>query len=109
MTLPTPGTRVIEEIDSQIEPPYHLILLDDDDHTYQYVVTMLVSVFGYSPEKGFAIACIVDADGQAILMTGSHDEVEQKQDQIHAFGADPLMPESKGSMSAVIEPANTPG
>ena len=109
MTLPTPGTRVIEEIDSQIEPPYHLILLDDDDHTYQYVVTMLGSVFGYAPEKGFAIACIVDADGQAILMTASLDEVKLKQDQVHGFGADPLMPHSKGSMSAVIEPANTPG
>jgi ATP-dependent Clp protease adaptor protein ClpS len=109
MTLPTPTTRVIEETGSQFEPPYHLILLDDNEHTYQYVITMLGSVFGYAPEKGFAIACVVDKEGQAILMTGKMDELRLKQDQVHAFGADPLMPESKGSMSAVIEPADVPG
>jgi len=107
--MPTPGTRVFEETDSEIEPPYHLILLDDNDHTYGYVIAMLGSVFGYSPEKGFAIACVVDKEGQAILMTGSLDEVRLKQEQVHAYGADPTMPESKGSMSAIIEPATTPG
>ena len=66
---------------------------------------MLQRIFGYSREKGFAIACMVDSAGQAILMTGAHAEVETKQAQIHAFGADPLMAESAGSMSAIIEPA----
>lgn len=108
MTLPTPTTRVIEETDSQVQPPYHLILLDDDDHTYQYVIAMLGSVFGYAPEKGFAIACVVDSEGQAILMTGALDDVKLKQDQVHGYGADPRMPNSKGSMSAVIEPAFAP-
>jgi ATP-dependent Clp protease adaptor protein ClpS len=66
---------------------------------------MLGSVFGYAPEKGFAIACVVDSQGQAILMTGGLEEVRTKQDQVHAYGADPLMPECKGSMTAVIESA----
>lgn len=104
-SLPTPATRVEDLADSQLEPPYHLILLDDNEHTYQYVIAMLANVFGYSPEKGFAIACVVDSQGQAILMTASLDEVRLKQDQVHAFGPDPHMPECKGSMTAVIEPA----
>lgn len=108
MTLPTPTTRVLEDTETTIEPPYHLILLDDNEHTYQYVIAMLGSVFGYAPEKGFAIACVVDKDGRAILMTGPMDEVRLKQDQVHGFGADPAMPESKGSMTAVIEPASSP-
>ncbi len=88
-----------------MEPPYHLILLDDNEHTYQYVVHMLGSIFGYNHQKAFAMACVVDAQGQAILMTASHDEVQLKQEAVHAFGADPLMPECKGSMTAIIEPA----
>jgi ATP-dependent Clp protease adaptor protein ClpS len=104
-TLPTPATHVEETAGAQKEPPYHLILLDDNEHTYQYVIAMLGSVFGYAPEKGFAIACVVDSQGQAILMTGGLEEVRLKQDQIHAYGADPLMPGCKGSMTAVIEPA----
>jgi ATP-dependent Clp protease adaptor protein ClpS len=104
-TLPTPTTHVEDATGEQHEPPYHLILLDDNEHTYQYVVAMLATIFGYAPEKGFAIACVVDSQGQAILMTGPLDEVRLKQDQVHAFGADPLMPGCKGSMTAVIEPA----
>lgn len=104
-TLPTPGTRILEDTDTDLDKPWHLILLDDDHHTYQYVVSMLARIFGYSPEKGFAIACMVDEQGQAIVMTAGRDEVELKQQQIHAFGADPLMETSLGSMSAIIEPA----
>lgn len=104
-TLPSPSTRVLEDTDETLEPPYHLILLDDDEHSYQYVIQMLGAIFGYGPEKGFAIACVVDSQGQAILMTGSHDEVRLKQDLVHAFGPDPYMARCKGSMSAIIEPA----
>ena len=104
-TVTSPGTRVIDETEIEPEKPYYLILLDDDHHTYEYVVRMLERIFGYSREKGFAIACMVDSEGRAILMTGTHAEAEAKQSQVHAFGADPLMADSLGSMSAVIEPA----
>jgi ATP-dependent Clp protease adaptor protein ClpS len=104
-TITSPGTRVLEDTDSELDKPYHLILLDDQEHTYNYVIRMLGAIFGYSKEKAFAMACVVDSEGQCILLTGSHDEVERKQNQVHSFGADPLMPESKGSMSAIIEEA----
>lgn len=100
-----PGIEIVEETDEQIEPPYHVILLDDDHHTYQYVITMLGAIFGYSVEKSYAIACVVDSAGQAVVFTGSRDEATRKQEQIHGFGADPLMATCKGSMSAVVEPA----
>jgi ATP-dependent Clp protease adaptor protein ClpS len=104
-TITSPGTRVLEETDQKVEPPYHLILLDDDGHSYQYVIGMMAAIFGYARDKGYAIACIVDKDGQAIVMTGPKGEMELKQEAIHAYGADPLMELSAGSMSAIIEPA----
>lgn len=104
-TLPSPGTRVFEDSRPDESPLYHLILLDDDDHTYEYVIVLLGRVFGYSREKAFAIACVVDSEGQATVLTGPREEAERKQDEIHAFGADVLLPRCKGSMSAVIEPA----
>lgn len=100
-----PTTRVLEDVETaeKLSPLFHLILLDDDGHTYHYVIVMLAHVFGYGPEKGFAIACVVDSQGQAIVMTGAYDEVRNFQEKVHAFGADPLM-ESAGSMSVIIEP-----
>lgn len=105
-TLPTPGTRILEDTDQQLDRLFHLVLLDDDSHTYQYVIAMLAAIFGYPPEKGFAIACVVDSQGQAILMTGARDEVELKQQLVHSFGPDPLMKHCAGSMTAIIEPVD---
>jgi hypothetical protein len=31
-------------------PRWHVVLLNDDDHTYEYVMEMLGAVFGHSPE-----------------------------------------------------------
>jgi len=95
---------------TEIEPErlYHLILLDDDQHTYQYVIEMLASVFGYGSEKAWTLARIVDSEGRAILETASHAQCERHQSQIHAYGADPRIPTSVGSMSAVIEEAGAP-
>jgi ATP-dependent Clp protease adaptor protein ClpS len=47
----------------------------------------------------------VDTTGRVIVDTTSMERAELKRDQIHAFGADPLIPRCKGSMSAEIEPA----
>jgi ATP-dependent Clp protease adaptor protein ClpS len=104
-TQTRPGIEIFEDTDTRLDPPYHVVLLDDDHHTYPYVIRMLGAIFGYSKNKGFALACMVDRDGRAIVMTGSRDEAERKQQQIHAFGPDPAMADSLGSMSAIIEPA----
>lgn len=87
-------------------PPYNVVLLDDDDHSYEYVIYMLNKVFGHSLEKGYAMAREVDATGRVIVATTNLEKAELKRDQVHAFGPDPLIPRCKGSMSAVVEPAS---
>ncbi len=101
----SPGQSQQTEGAQRLAPRYHLVLLDDDDHTYEYVIELLGRVFGYSKEKGFAIACIVDSQGRAIVETADQTTVSRHQAQIHQYGADPRIPRCRGSMSAVIEPA----
>ena len=101
ITLPEEQT----ETRTRRQPPYHVILVNDDDHTYQYVIHMLQSLFGHPPERGFLMAKEVDTKGRVIVDTTSLERAELKRDQIHAFGPDPLLPRCKGSMSAEIEPA----
>lgn len=102
-TRPATGQHV--ESATRLEPRYHLILLDDNDHTYEYVIELLGRVMGYGKEKSFALACVVDSQGQAIIETASHAQVTRHQEQIHSFGADPRISHCAGSMSAVVEPA----
>ena len=86
-------------------PPYNVILLDDDDHTYEYVVEMLRAVFGMSPERAYLHACEVDASKRTIVLTTAKEHAELKVEQIHAYGKDPRIPRCSGSMSAIMEPA----
>ncbi len=88
-------------------PPYNVVLLDDDDHSYEYVIRLLWKVFGHSPEKGYKLAQEVDATGRVVVATTNLEHAELKRDQVHAFGPDPLIPRCKGSMSATVEPASS--
>ncbi len=81
------------------------MLLDDDEHTYDYVIEMLQKLFLFSQTKAFQHAVEVDSTGRTVLITCELPQAEFARDQIHVYGADWRMPQSKGSMSAVIEPA----
>lgn len=86
-------------------PLWHVVLLDDDDHTYAYVIEMLVRLFGHSPPAAYQMACEVDTTGRVIVFTAPYERAEFKQQQIHAYGADPRIARCAGSMRAVLEPA----
>src|SRR5436305_5504978 len=104
-TLPgLPKTRPEER--TRRQPPYNVVLLDDDEHTFEYVITMLQQLFGYPREKGFQMALEVHTAGRVIVLTTTREHAELKQDQIHAFGPDPFSSKDcQGSMTAIIEPA----
>lgn len=87
------------------QPPYNVILHNDDDHTYQYVIEMLGKLFGHSPLKAFVMAKEVDTTGRVIVDTTTKERAELKRDQIHAYGADWRLERCKGSMWATLEPA----
>ena len=100
MTVPGTGTFQREEH----VPLYRVVLLDDDDHTYDYVIEMLQKIFIFSAEQALRNAQEVDAMGRTILITCELPEAEFGRDQIHAYGRDWRMDRSKGSMSAIVEP-----
>jgi ATP-dependent Clp protease adaptor protein ClpS len=100
-----PDELAESETRTRRQPPYHVILLNDDDHTYDYVIRMLKELFAYPEEKGYELAKKVDKEGRVIVCTTSLERAELKRDQIHAFGPDPLLARCQGSMSATLEPA----
>ena len=90
--------------EDELSPLYNVVLLDDDEHTYDYVVEMLEKLFAMSESQAYQHAVEVDTAGRTIVMTCDLAAAEFARDQIHAYGADWRMPKSKGSMSAIIEP-----
>ena len=81
------------------------MLLDDDEHTYDYVIEMLQKLYLFPADVALQHAEEVDSTGRTIVITCERPEAEFARDQIHGFGADHRLPKSKGSMSAVLVPA----
>jgi ATP-dependent Clp protease adaptor protein ClpS len=87
---------------------FNVVLLDDDEHTYDYVIEMLQALFFMTLEQAYSHACEVDAAKRTVIMTCELEPAEFAKNQIHGYGADWRMPESRGSMSAIVEPATAP-
>ena len=80
-----------------------VVLFDDDEHTYDYVVEMLVHCCSLSRESAFRCAVDVDLCGRTTVFYGTGEECLRRRDRIHAFGADPRLPRSRGSMKAEVQ------
>jgi ATP-dependent Clp protease adaptor protein ClpS len=101
-TLPVPGT--IQHTRDQHAPLYNVVLLNDDDHTAEYVIEMLEKLFAIAEAQAWKHVIEVDGTGRTVVMTCDLAAAEFGRDQIHAFGADWRIMRCKGSMSAIVEP-----
>src|SRR5438876_12236436 len=97
--------EVEDDTSDQLQPLYHEILLNDEDHTYDYVIEMLQKIFGFSEAKALSHAVEVDTKGTTILLTCELEKAEQTRDQIHSYGPDRSLARSLGSLTAIVEPA----
>jgi ATP-dependent Clp protease adaptor protein ClpS len=99
----TPEAEIIER-DQQV-PLYRVVLIDDNDHTYDYVIEMLQKIFAFSLDLAYHHAEEVDRLGRTVLIVCELSQAEFGRDQIQAYGPDWRLPRSKTSMAAVVEPA----
>ncbi|HXA50664.1 MAG TPA: ATP-dependent Clp protease adaptor ClpS [Candidatus Acidoferrum sp.] len=98
-----PETEVVER--EEMVPLYRVVLLDDNDHTYDYVIEMLQKIFIFSLDQAYRHAEEVDRVGRTVLITCELPEAEFSRDQVQAYGPDWRLPRSQSSMQAIIEPA----
>ncbi len=97
--------EIEEETGDELEKLYHVIILNDDEHSFEYVIEMLQHVFGFSYSTAMAHTVEADSTGSSIVKTCPLSEAEAKRDQIHAYGPDWRMPNSRGPVTALVEPA----
>ncbi len=104
-----PATTLDTDIDrstkDELSKLYHVIILNDDEHTFEYVIEMLQAVFGFTHPTALAHTMEADATGSSIVLTTNLEEAEQKRDQVHAYGPDWRLPHSRSSVAALVEPA----
>lgn len=70
------------------QPPYAVVLFNDDEHSFQYVIETLMKVFGYPLERSYSLTVQVHNEGKGIVWSGSREVAELKRDQIRSAGPD---------------------
>jgi ATP-dependent Clp protease adaptor protein ClpS len=101
----TLDTDIEQRTKDQLSKLYHVIILNDDEHTFEYVIEMLQAVFKITYATAFAHTVEADSTGSSIVLTTCLEEAERKRDQVHAYGPDWRMANSRGSVAALVEPA----
>jgi len=86
-----PTTIPREETKVKRQPPYAVVLHNDDLNGFDYVVGALRKVFNYSLVKAFWLTLKVHVTGRSIVWTGSLEVAELKADQLRSCGPDPNM------------------
>lgn len=95
-----------EETRTRRVPPYHVILLNDDHHSMQFVVDVLCKAVGCNVERAVEYMLEAHTSGRAVVWTGPKEVAELKAEQIQTFHE---VRESDGGslgpVGCVIEPA----
>ncbi|PQO42111.1 Clp protease ClpS [Blastopirellula marina] len=71
------------------QPPYGVVLHNDDMNTFDYVVDTIRTVFRYELEKCFQLTLEADQTGRSILWSGTLEGAELKREQMISRGPDP--------------------
>jgi ATP-dependent Clp protease adaptor protein ClpS len=87
------------------QPPYAVVLHNDDVNGKEHVVAALQKVFNYDLLKALGLMLQAHQTGRSIVWTGTLEVAELKADQLRSCGPDPNMRDRGASPLGVsVEP-----
>jgi ATP-dependent Clp protease adaptor protein ClpS len=90
-------TEVEPEVENETRtrrlPPYNVVILNDEEHTFDYVVELLIKLFAHTLPRAEELTWQIHSRGRAIVYTTHKEKAELKRD--------------KGPLRCYIEPAVT--
>jgi len=106
-TIPRAEATPGNETRTRRLPPYNVVVVNDEEHTYDYVIELLAKLFAHPPAAALELTLRIDKTGRAVVYTTHKEKAELKRDQVLAYGPDPRMSVSRGSLACYIEPTPT--
>jgi ATP-dependent Clp protease adaptor protein ClpS len=99
-------TKPREETKTRRVPPYHVILENDDHHSFAFVVAVLQKALGYAEERAYQLTLQAHTSGRAAVWTGPQEVAELKADQIRTFREVSVTSGAQlGPLACTVEPA----
>lgn len=87
------------------QPPYGVVLHNDDLNGFDFVIAVLRKVFQYDYTKAYRLTLQAHDTGRSLVWSGTLEVAELKADQIRSCGPDPRM-SARGALPlrVTIEP-----
>lgn len=101
--LPDAETETGTEGRVERQPPYAVVLHNDDWNGMDFVVAVLRKVFGYPVEKCLDLMQEAHDEGRSVVWVGTLEVAELKAEQIHSCGPDPRAKKAQ-PLQATVEP-----
>ena len=103
-----PAAKPVEKSKPKVQPPYAVILHNDDVNGFDHVISVLRKVFHYSRIKAARLTLEAHLKGRSIVWSGQLEHAELKADQIRACGPDPIM-KAHGALALTVTIEPLPG
>lgn len=68
----------VEEIKIKKPKKYNVILFNDDFTSFEFVISLLVQVFGHSAESAIILTQVIHIEGSGVAGTYTYEIAEQK-------------------------------
>lgn len=104
-TIVTTKPKQKEQTRTRQLPPYHVILENDDHHSFEFVIETLQKALGFDEQKAFLVTHEAHTTGRAVVWTGAKEVAELKVEQIRGFHEIRADGRKLGPLSCLIEPA----
>jgi ATP-dependent Clp protease adaptor protein ClpS len=101
----TTETKPRDETHTRRVPPYNVILENDDHHSMEFVIEVLVKALGYAVEKCYQLMMQAHTSGRSVVWTGPREVAELKAEQIRTFHEVRDGGRNLGPLGCTVEPA----
>ena len=86
-------------------PPYHVVVLNDEDHTFEYVIEMLIKLFAHSIPRAKELTWEIPLPGSGHRLHDPQRESRAETRPGSGLRCDPRLESVQGSLRCYIEPA----
>jgi len=86
MTAPVEAERPSEDIVTDPDIPWIVLVWNDPINLMDYVTYVIQKLFGYPKEKAEALMLVVHNEGRAVVSTGSREKAELDVFRLHEHG-----------------------
>jgi len=103
--MPVPTLMPKTDPKTRHQPRYAVVVLNDDVHTFEYVLSGLMKIFKYALVEGTRLTLKIHYEGRAAVWIGSLEAAELKKEQLESLGPDQnARVRNLGPIGVVLEP-----